>query len=87
MLRDREWKYIRREKDVSELYHLATDPREERNLLHQPTLEALDKRREMESRMLDAILKTMDVFPDIRVDQIGLPAMNPGQIPGMDLGQ
>ncbi|MGI6544422.1 MAG: sulfatase-like hydrolase/transferase [Limnochordia bacterium] len=61
MIRTLNYKLIYRTADVCELYHLAEDPQELRNVYEEPAYE--DVRRRLESQLLAWYLHTSDVVP------------------------
>ena len=61
MIRTLEHKLIRRPAGLSELYDLKNDPRELKNVYHDPRYEAV--RADLESRLLDWYVHTSDVVP------------------------
>ncbi len=75
MVRTEQWKYIHRQEDVCELYNLAEDEHEERNLLHEPTAEAQDMARQMRLRLLEAMANTGDTTPRDAVGAGAFPAV------------
>jgi len=61
MMRTIDWKLVHRPGGLSELYDLKIDPRELQNVYDDPRLAGI--RAELESRMLDWYIHTVDVTP------------------------
>ena len=61
MIRDLNFKLVRRTEGQSELYDLSDDPQELRNRIDEPSLSEV--RRQLESTLLDWYMKTADTVP------------------------
>jgi len=61
MIRNLEYKLVRRTSDMNELYHLGNDPMEVHNLYYRN--EYKEKVAELESRMLEWLIRTSDTVP------------------------
>lgn len=63
MIRDREWKYIWRQQDTDELYHLADDPHEQKNLLALPLPEETARvKNSLQAELLRWFVETGDAL-------------------------
>ena len=61
MVRTRDFKYVRRLYETSELYDLRSDPQELRNRINDPSL--AEELRELKERLITFFLETGDVVP------------------------
>lgn len=66
MVRTDAWKYIRRSRDADELYDLARDPQERRNLLHFEPESHAAMVADLRGRLTDWLMLTADVMPPTR---------------------